>query len=171
MTRPARGLAIEALCLGLVVAACAPESDGRLHGALITADTVDAALEQPGTVLRFGPATPEEIARPLYAPIVEGDHGQVSIYRGFFVREPCALPLRVDASLGVDTITLRVVSEPDTARADTCQEGEHPTGYAVLVGQFEPDVYAVRVVHEGDRSRPAPLDTVYENITVAPRER
>ncbi len=154
MTFAVRGLATAAFCSALWVGACGP----------------DPEPEKPGTVFRHGPATPEEIARPLHPPTVEGGEGQVSIYDGYFVREPCALPLRIFAS-GGDTILVRLVSEPDTAGTGDCQEAEQPTGYAVLVGQFEPDEYAVRIVHEGDRSRPAPLDTVYENITVTPRPR
>lgn len=154
MTFAARGLAAAAFCSAVWVGACGP----------------DPEPEKPGTVFRQGPATPEEIARPLHPPIVEGGEGQVSIYDGYFVRGPCATPLQVDANRG-DTILVRLMSKPDSARADNCQEEEQPTGYAVLVGQFEPAEYAVRVVHEGDRSRPAPLDTVYENIIVTPRPR
>lgn len=150
--------------------ACAPDVGGTsTNNTVIWADST--GLEKPGTILRFGPAAPEVASNPPSAPVVDGDKGQVSIYEGYFLREPCALPLRVDASHQGDTILVRVISAPDSLRLDTCAEGQRPTGYAVLVGQFEPDDYAVRIVHEGDRARPTPLDTVFDNITIRPRER
>lgn len=166
---PARAW-IAAALLALSAGACAPDAGGTdTSDARVSADTTDPGLEKPGTILRFGPAAPEVAAGPLAPPTVEGDEGQVSIYEGYFLRGPCSLPLRVDASHQGDTILVRVISEPDSTRLDTCEEGQRPTGYAVLVGQFEPDDYQVRVIHEGDGARPTPLDTVYENITVRPR--
>lgn len=156
----------------LATGACTPDGDNMaLDRATLVVDTVDPDLVKPGTVLRFGPATPEEIARPHYPPVVRGDEGVVSIYEGYFVRAPCSLPLRVDASNEGDTILVRVVSEADSTRTETCEEPERPTGYAVLVGQFQPAGYRVRIVHEGDRSRPTSLDTVYDDITVKPKRR
>lgn len=166
--RPSIGAAL----LLLVTAACTPDHDELAAArAAMTVDTTDHEFETPGTVFQFGPATPEEVARPLYPPVVRGDEGVVSIYEGYFVRAPCSRPLRVDASHEGDTILVRVVSESDTARIETCAEAERPTGYAVLVGQFEPAEYQVRIVHEGDRSRPTSLDTVYDDITVKPKRR
>lgn len=156
----------------LATAACTPDADDlALNRAAIAVDTMDPGFKKPGTILRFGPATSEEIARPATSPMVRGDEGVVSIHEGYFVRGPCARPLRVDASSHGDTILVRVVSEPDTSRVGTCEERERPTGYAVLVGQFQPAEYRVRVVHEGDRARPTSLDTVYDNIIVKPKQR
>lgn len=145
-------------------------SEARAPGQsfLVTTDTVDPALLAPGIVLRKGPATPEAIAGPVYPPIVAGDRGQLSIYEGYFLRAPCSTPIAVDASRG-DTITVRIRSRPDTAAPDPCPEAPKPIGYAMLVGQFEPGTYAVRLIHEGDHARPSPLDTVYDNITVEPK--
>lgn len=151
-------------------AACGapPEPAEGVGNADIRADTVDSS--RPGTILRYGPADPEVVSGPVYPPVVVGDEGQVSVYEGFFIQEPCALPLRVDASRQSDTILVRVISEPDTARVD-CRESERPAAYAVLVGQFEPGAYSVRVVHEGDRARTTPLDIVYDNIAIRPNPR
>jgi len=155
----------------LVLAALATGcSDARGPGQslLVTTDTVDPALLAPGIVLRRGPATPEAIAGPVYPPIVKGDRGQVSIYEGYFLQAPCSSPIAAEAFRG-DTITVRVRSLPDTLAPDPCPEAPKPIGYAMLVGQFEPGTYAVRLIHEGDHARPSPLDTVYPNITVEPK--
>jgi hypothetical protein len=166
--RPTIGAAL----LLLATAACTPDGEeAASSGAAIAVDATDPDLERPGTIFRSGPATPEEIARPLYPPIVRGAEGVVSIYEGYFVRAPCSRPLRVDANSEGDTILVRVVSETDTARTDTCAQPERPTGYSVLVGEFPPADYRVRIVHEGDRSRPTRLDTVYDDITVKPKRR
>lgn len=147
------------------------QADGPMQEAVITADTVDRGGTKPGTILRWGPATPEAIEGPVYPPVVAGDRGQVSIYEGYFVSQPCYRPLRADADLQADTIVVRVIADPDTARAGPCEEAEKPLGYAMLVGQFDPGSYAVRLIHEGDTARDAPLDTVYADIAIEPRER
>ena len=161
----------------LVLTGCAgepgsePSGDQGFSGAdsaRISADTV--AADKPGTIFRFGPAEPEVASGPVYPPVVVGDEGQISIYEGFFLRAPCSRPLQADASRAGDTIVVRIISRPDSAAAG-CQEAERATGYALLAGQFEPGDYPVRLIHEGDLAREAPLDTVYENITVEPNPR
>ncbi|MFO7893383.1 MAG: hypothetical protein R6U63_06615 [Longimicrobiales bacterium] len=153
----------------LVAGGCAdPGARTSANRMVVTTDTADPELLAPGIILRHGPATPEAVAGPVRAPVVEGDRGQLSIYDGYFILAACATPIRVTATRG-DTITVRVVSEPDTARAGPCQERPKPIGYAMLVGQFEPDRYTVRLIHEGDGARPTPLDTVYDNITIQPK--
>ncbi|MDX1675041.1 MAG: hypothetical protein R3314_09625, partial [Longimicrobiales bacterium] len=109
MSRPA----VTAVGFLLVLGACdglgerlRTEPGGELGRDIIIADTVDAALLRPGTVLRFGPAADHVVQGPLYSPVVVGDRGQVSIYEGFFVPEPCARSLRADADREGDTITV-----------------------------------------------------------------
>lgn len=163
MRRP--GALTVALSLTLA-AGCAPEGPGPNTEAFeVSADTVDPALIAPGVILRRGPATPEAVEGPVYPPVVTGDAGQLSIYEGFFLRAPCSTALAVEASRG-DTITVRVWSAPDTTAPTPCPDGPKAVGYAMLVGQFDPGTYAVRLIHDGDGARPAPLDTVYDNITV-----
>ena len=147
------------------------QAENRTQEAVITADTVDRGGTKPGTILRWGPATPEAIEGPVYPPVVAGDRGQVSIYEGYFVSRPCHRPLRAEADLQADTIIVRVIADPDTARTGPCEEVEKQLGYAMLVGQFDPGTYAVRLIHEGDMAREALLDTVYAGIAIEPRER
>ena len=163
-----------AVALALVAGipgACGPDDGGEaaLSRDVITTDTIDPDMVAPGVIFRSGPATAEAMAGPIYPPIVAGDAGQVSIHGGYFVQRPCSLPLQASSRRG-DTITVRITSRPDTARAGTCPEDRKALGYALLTGQFEPGTYAVRLVHEGDLAREAGLDTVYPNITVRPRE-
>jgi hypothetical protein len=164
-----RSASILLLAAGLTLTAACGE-EGPPPG--MVADT--AFLEdagKPGTILRRGPATPEEVADPSPTPTVEGDVGQVSIYDGFFVTAPCASPPRVDASRQRDTIHVRVISDaPDTPADSSCSESDRAWGYAALVGEFEEGRYEVRVSHEGDRARPS-LDTVFTGITIESRQR
>ncbi len=164
--RPSAVLAVAVLAA--LAAGCGPDTAAdREDSFQVTADTIDPELLAPGTILRQGPATPEAMAGPVRPPVLAGAKGQISISQGYFVRAPCATSISVRASRG-DTITVRVTSRPDTTAPDPCPETPKPIGYAMLVGQFEPGSYAVRLIHEGDGARPAPLDTVYENITVEP---
>ncbi|MDX1579070.1 MAG: hypothetical protein R3266_11320 [Gemmatimonadota bacterium] len=161
------GRVVAVACVLALGAACQdPPRDASMATTVVTTDTVDPALQKPGTVFRFGPATEDVLTGPVEPPVVEGDSGQVSIYEGFFVQAPCARPLRAGADTSGDTIIVRVVSEPDTARTGPCLEEEKALGYAMLVGRFEPGDYAVRVIHEGDLARDPPLDRVYEDIGI-----
>jgi hypothetical protein len=156
----AAGLALLAGCL----------DDGPPPGMVADTTYLDDP-DQPGTVLRRGPATPDEVADPSPAPTVEGATGRISVYDGFFVTAPCAGPPRVDASLQQDTIHVDVISDPAVLPTDSiCAGTDRAWGYAVLVGPFEAGSYAVRLRHQGDRARP-PLDTVLAGITIEPRSR
>lgn len=161
--------AVTAAALVAAVAACAPSSDR--DGGMGDDVVIDSTGVGPGTVFRYGPATAAALADPPSAPIVEGDSGQVSIHGGFFGLEPCAAPLRPVASWSGDTIRVRLVSGPDTTLEGPCTQGEQKAGYALVVGQFEPGDYAVRVIHEGDRARSPALDTVYHGIRIHPPRR
>lgn len=165
-----RAHAVAAIALLAISAGCdGSDRPDALDGQIIIADTIDPELIQPGTVLRVGPATEEAINRPVFPPIVRGDEGMISIYDGFFIQAPCSLPLQRAVRLSRDTITVRFISAPDTTLDGPCQEDSRPLGYSMLVGQFEPDSYAVRLMHEGDQARATPLDTVYEDIAVEPK--
>lgn len=168
MSGPAR-----AVGAALIACAACGGADGRVDDRFnITADTaVDDAANQPGTVFRHGPATPEAVQGPVYSPVVRGDEGQVSIYQGYFVRPPCADRLRVEARHRGDTIRVRIYAPRDSAAAASCNLPALAVGYSLLVGPFEPGPYDVHLTHEGDIARETPLDTVYENVTIKPRQR
>jgi hypothetical protein len=157
------------LAAGLIVpAAC---GDGGPPPGMVVDTSFMEDATMPGSVLRRGPASPEQLANPTPSPTVRGDSGQISIYDGFFVTAPCARPPVVDASLERDTIRVRIVSQAPAAPADTaCAEASRAWGYATLVGQFDGGIYQVHVVHQGDLAR-APLDTVYTDITIESRTR
>jgi hypothetical protein len=175
------------LALVLAATAAAGCADGREGGAPdaggVAADVADRPAYAPsidadsaifdpslgpGTVLRAGPANAEQVADPTSAPVVAADGPQVAIHDGFFRTAPCGGPLGANAVLLSDTIVVRVVSQPPADTAACEGEGE-ATAYALLVGQFEPGDYVVRLIHDGDRARP-PLDTVYPPVTLEPRE-
>lgn len=166
MTRARRALACAALVVTLPpLVGC---DAGSPRDAALNVDTAYSDPTAPGTILRRGPATPEAIRNPPSAPTVYGAAGQVSVHNGFFVAAPCASAPRVDVGRRQDTILVRMVSQSDTVRGVACPDSARAYGYALLVGQFDPGEYSVRVTHQGDRGRP-PLDTVYDDITVQPR--
>lgn len=164
--RPTGALLGAVLLLGGIAGCGDPDVPSAFNDSVrVSADTTDPALLAPGIIFRKGPADPQVAAGPVYPPVVTGEPEVLSIYDGYFLRAPCSTPLSVEASRG-DTITVRLRSRPDTTAPDPCQDSPKPIGYAMLVGPIEPGTYAVRLIHEGDRARPSPLDTVYENITI-----